>query len=179
MNTAQVLVDAFARIRDGVHAAVDGLAPGQLAQRLDGRANSIAWLIWHLTRIQDDHLAGAAGADQVWTAAGWHQRFGLPFPPAATGYGHRPDEVDQVQVESGALLTGYHDAVHARTIDYVHGLGDDDLDRVVDRAWDPPVTLGVRLVSVVNDNMEHVGQAAFVRGRVAAPATRPDHQSEG
>jgi hypothetical protein len=178
MNTAEVLVDAFGRVRDGVHAAVDGLAPEPLGRRLEGRANSIAWLIWHLTRIQDDHLAGAAGTEQVWTAEGWHGRFGLPFPPEVTGYGHRAAEVDEVQVESGALLTGYYDAVHDRTISSVQGLVDADLDRIVDRFWDPPVTLGVRLVSVVNDNMEHVGQAAFVRGLIAGPASRPDHQSE-
>jgi hypothetical protein len=95
-----------------------------------------------------------------------------------TGYGHRSAEVDQVQVESGALLTGYYDAVHDRTISSVQSLVDADLDRIVDRFWDPPVTLGVRLVSVIDDDMEHVGQAAFVRGLVAGPASRPDHQSE-
>jgi uncharacterized damage-inducible protein DinB len=179
MKTAQLLVDAFGRIRDGVHGVVAGLDPEQLGQRLDGRSNSIAWLIWHLTRIQDDHLAGASGADQRWTAEGWHGRFGLPFPASATGYGHSTDDVEQVQVASGSLLVGYYDAVHAQTISYVQGLVDDDLDRIVDRAWDPPVTLGVRLVSVINDNLEHVGQAAFLRGLIAAPASRPDHQSEG
>ena len=164
MSSADLLVDAFGRIREVVHQAVSGLGPGDLAFRVDGRANSIAWLVWHLTRIQDDHVAAVAGTEQAWTQDGWADRFGLPFRPSATGYGHGPDDVAAVQVSSADLLTDYHDAVHDRTIAYVQRLTDDDLARVVDEAWDPPVTLGVRLVSVVSDDLQHGGQAAYVRG---------------
>ncbi len=165
MAIAERLVDAFERIRDAVHPAVQGLTPAQLAVRLDPEANSIAWLVWHLTRIQDDHVAAAAGAEQVWTAEGWVGRFGLPFPPEATGYGHGPRDVDGVWATAD-LLAGYYDATHRRTVEYVSGLADGDFARVVDESWDPPVTLGVRLVSVIADDLEHVGQAAFVRGVV-------------
>jgi uncharacterized damage-inducible protein DinB len=164
MTSADVLADAFGRVRQVVHRAVDGLTPEQLAFRVDPEANSIAWLVWHLTRIQDDHVAGVAGTDQVWTSQGWAERFGLPFDPRDTGYGHRADEVAAVQVASGELLTGYYDAAHDQTVRYVEQLDDADLARVVDRSWDPPVTLGVRLVSVISDNLQHAGQAAFVRG---------------
>jgi hypothetical protein len=166
MTGADLLVDAFGRIRAVVHGAVVGLTPAQLAVRLDDDANSIAWLVWHLTRIQDDHIAGVAQTEQIWTALRWVDRFGLPFAPRATGYGHRAKDVAAVTVGSGDLLVDYHDAVHEQTIRYVKGLTDADLDRIVDERWDPPVTLGVRLVSVVNDNTEHAGQAAFVRGIV-------------
>jgi hypothetical protein len=126
----------------------------------------MAWLVWHLTRVQDDHVAGAAGIPQVWTAQGWVDRFALPFDSSDMGYGMDPAEVGLVEVPSCDLLLGYHDAVWARTLEYVHGLTDADLDRIVDEAWDPPVTLGVRLVSVINDDLQHAGQAAFVRGVV-------------
>jgi uncharacterized damage-inducible protein DinB len=170
MNSADVLTDAFNRVQESVHEVVDGLTPDQLALRLTEESNSIAWLIWHLTRIQDDHVAGVAGTEQVWTSQGWVDRFGLPFPPSSTGYGLTPDEVAAVRVDSPDLLTGYYDAVHEQTLSYVRGLTDDDLDRVVDRSWTPPVTLGVRLVSVVNDDTQHVGQAAFVRGIILRTA---------
>ena len=166
MTSAELLVDMFERIRDDVHGAVRGLTPDQLAVRIDPDANSIAWLVWHLTRIQDDHVAAAARVEQVWTSAGWVERFGLPFEPGATGYAHSSADVAAVTVSSGDLLPDYHDAVHARTIRFVEGIADADLDRIVDDSWDPPVTLGVRLVSVVNDNTEHAGQGAFVRGLV-------------
>jgi uncharacterized damage-inducible protein DinB len=168
MTIAELLADAFGRVRETVHEAVDGLTPGQLAFRPDSGANSIAWLVWHLTRIQDDHVADVAGVGQVWTSTrggpSWADRFGLPFAASATGYGHGSEAVAAVQVPSAELLTGYYDEVHEETLRYVRGLTDPDLDRVVDKAWDPPVTLGVRLVSVINDDMQHAGQAAYLRG---------------
>jgi len=166
MTSAELLVDAFGRIREEVHGAVRGLTPEQLSARLDPDANSIAWLVWHLTRIQDDHVAGVAQTEQVWTSDDWTDRFGLPFEPWATGYAHSSADVAAVTVDAGDLLVDYHDAVYEQTIRFLEHITDADLDRVVDESWDPPVTLGVRLVSVINDNTEHAGQAAFVRGVV-------------
>jgi uncharacterized damage-inducible protein DinB len=168
-TTADLLADAFGRVREAVHGAVDGLTPGQLAFRPDNGSNSIGWLVWHLTRIQDDHIADVAGTGQIWTsasggAATWADRFGLPFAAAATGYGQGSEAVTALQVRSGELLTGYYDAVHQETLSYIQELTDADLDRVVDKAWDPPVTLGVRLVSVISDDLQHAGQAAYLRG---------------
>ncbi|MGC4941915.1 mycothiol transferase [Kribbella sp. DT2] len=163
MNTSAVLLDAFGRIQEVVHEAAEGLADDVLSTRPDGKGNSIAWLVWHLTRIQDDHLAGAGGYEQVITADGWHDRLGLPFDPSDTGYGHTPEDVAAVKV-SAELLIGYYDAVHARSLEYLKTLADDDLERVVDKHWDPPVTLGVRLNSVLSDDLQHAGQAAYVRG---------------
>jgi uncharacterized damage-inducible protein DinB len=166
MTSAELLADAFGRVREIVHDVVAGLTTEQLAFRVDADANSIAWLVWHLTRIQDDHVADVAGTEQVWTAQGWMERFGLPFDPGATGYGHSSDDVAACRVDPGDLLVGYYDAVHEQTVRFLQRITDADLDRVVDEAWDPPVTLGVRLVSVIEDDLQHGGQAAFVRGIV-------------
>ena len=166
MHGTDLLADAFGRIKESVHSSVLGLSGEELAFRPDEDTNSITWLVWHLTRVQDDHVADAAGTSQVWSDDGWDRRFGLPFPAEETGYGHDADEVSAVRVPSGDLLTGYHDAVHQRTLRYLTTLSDDDLDRVIDESWDPPVTLGVRLVSVINDDMQHAGQAGFLRGVV-------------
>jgi hypothetical protein len=166
MSVADVFVDAFGRVRDSVHATVAGLTQDQLAYRVDPAANSIAWLVWHLARVQDDHVSDAAGHEQAWTADGWHERYGLPFAASDIGYGHAADDVAELGGTPTKLLTGYYDAVHQQTIRYVADLGAADLSRIVDERWDPPVTLGVRLVSVVEDDLQHVGQAAFVRGVV-------------
>jgi hypothetical protein len=58
----------------------------------------------------------------------------------------------------------HHDATRARTVEYVSRISGDDQARVVDGHRNPPLTLGVRLVSVVSDDPRHAGQAAFVRG---------------
>ena len=125
------------------------------------------WLVWHLARVQDDHVADVAGLEQVWTAQGFHEKFDLPFDASATGYGQSSEQVAHVRVDA-ERLAAYLAAVHEQTIGYVAGLTPEDLDRVVDDRWDPPVTLGVRLVSVVNDDVQHLGQAAYVRGLLGA-----------
>jgi uncharacterized damage-inducible protein DinB len=160
------LLDGLGRVRDAVHSAVRGLTDEDLQWRLDPGANSIGWLAWHLTRVQDDHVAGAAGIEQVWLAGEWWKRFDLPFDRHATGYGHHSQDVAAVRT-STQLLLDYHDAVHKQSVAFVQNLGDEDLERIVDRAWNPPVTLGVRLVSVISDDLQHAGQAAFIRGVIA------------
>ena len=163
MTPSEVLIEAFSRVPETVARAVDGLSEDQLAARPAAGANTLAWLTWHIARGQDAQIADLAGSEQVWTADGWYDRFGLPFPAEALGYGMSRDDVGRVRA-SAALLTGYLDAVHARTVAYLRTLGPDDLDPVVDDAWDPPVTAGSRIVSILNDCTQHAGQAGYVRG---------------
>ncbi|MFI5973256.1 DinB family protein [Streptomyces sp. NPDC051452] len=164
MHAKDILIDGHGRIREEVHAVLDGLGADELNRRPAPEANSIAWLVWHLTRVQDDHVADAFGLDQVWLARDWVKRFGLDLPRQDTGYGHTPAKVAKVRVASADLLTGYYDAVHEQTLGALRALAAKDLERVVDEEWDPPVTLGVRLVSALSDDLQHVGQAAYVRG---------------
>jgi hypothetical protein len=167
MTPAELLTDTFERVLETATGAVDGLTVQQLAHRPGPDANPIGWLVWHLARVQDDHVADVAGTEQVWTAQGFAGRLDLPFDAAATGFGQDADEVGQVHVE-GELLVEYLRAVHQQTTSYVATLRPDDLDRVVDTRWDPPVTLGARLVSVVSDDLQHAGQAAYVRGMLGS-----------
>ena len=163
MLSTELLIEAFGRIRAVVHTALEDASIEVLTFRADPEANTIAWLVWHLTRGQDDHIADLVGAEQVWTAAGWLDRFDLPFDPAATGYGQSASDVAAVRSDS-KVLEGYYDAVHTRTIEYLRTLAEADFARIVDTSWDPPVTLAVRLVSVLSDNLQHAGQASYVRG---------------
>ncbi len=162
MSAADLLVDGFGRIREIVHDVLDELTDTDLLYVADPASNSICWLIWHLTRVQDDHVAAAGGLTQVWLS-GWEQRFGLPLAPRDTGYGHSSEQVSAVAAP-GSLLAGYHDATYEQTVGFVRTLTEADMSRVVDRSWHPPVTLAVRLVSVLADDLQHAGQAAFVRG---------------
>lgn len=164
MHAKDILIDGFNRIQEEVHAAVEGLDLDALHARPAAGANSVAWLVWHLTRVQDDHIADAFGLDQVWLTQDFQKTFGLDLPRTDTGYGHTAAKVAKVRVDSGDLLTGYYDAVHAQSLGALRRLAAKDLESVVDERWDPPVTLGVRLVSVLSDDLQHVGQAAYVRG---------------
>ncbi|WP_019547796.1 mycothiol transferase [Streptomyces sulphureus] len=164
MDTSALLLDGYERIREEVHEVLDGLTEEELNARLDSGANSIAWLVWHLTRVQDDHLAEAAGHEQVWTSEAFDDRFALDLPAGSTGFGHSSRDVAKVHLAEPSLLRDYYDAVHTRTTAFLQELDDASLDRVVDESWDPPTTLGVRLVSVLGDDLEHAGQAAYVKG---------------
>src|SRR5262249_56478537 len=134
VTSGSLLADAFERVRETVYNAVMGLNAEQLAFRPYAAGNSIAWLVWHLTRVQDDHVAGVAETRQVWESGEWATRFGLPTGSMDTGYGDTSEQVSAITVESADVLTAYYDAVHERTIRYVSTLTDDDLPRIVDKS---------------------------------------------
>ncbi len=163
METSDILSDAYGRIHELVHRITDGLDEEALAYRPDADANPIGWLIWHLTRVQDDHVSEIAGHEQAWVADGWAQRFRMEPDPANTGYGHTSEQVSAIRPDA-QLLRDYHDAVHERTVAYLATIDPDELDRIIDYGWDPPVSVGVRLVSVIGDDLQHAGQAAYVKG---------------
>ncbi|UUI64732.1 mycothiol transferase [Cellulomonas wangsupingiae] len=158
-----MLTDGFGRLGPAVRATLEGTDAAALTWRPAPGANTLAWLVWHIARVQDAQVAPLAGVEQAWTADGWADRFGLPFDRDATGYGQSADEVAQVTAPADLLLA-YLDAATAQTLAYLERVDDDDLGVVVDESWDPPVTLGVRLVSILDDCAQHVGQAAYLRG---------------
>jgi hypothetical protein len=164
MDIASLLLELYGRIPPLAEAAVDGLDEQELCAAPKPGANPIGWLVWHVGRVQDHHIGELLGAEQVWVSGDWARRCGLAPDPSNTGYGHSAEEVRAVRPENAAVLLGYLGAVQARTTEMLEGLAADDLDRVIDRRWDPPVTVGVRLVSVADDNLQHLGQAAYVRG---------------
>jgi hypothetical protein len=163
MDSTDILIDAVERIRSLVHDVTEEITAEELTFRPDPEANTVAWLVWHLTRVQDSQVAQAAGTNELWITESWEQQFVLPFDRSASGYGQTPDEVAEVHPPVG-LLVGYHDEVADRTVAYLRELDASDLDRVVDAGWDPPVTLGIRLISILSDDLQHAGQAAYIRG---------------
>lgn len=166
MECRDLVIDALGRVEEDVRRALEGLSAEQLAFRPAEHANSIAWLAWHLTRVEDDHVSELAGRRQAWLEERWHERFGRPADKDDTGFGHPPDQVASIRPDSPRVLLDYHAAVHKRSMEYLKTVSCSDMDRVIDTHWDPPVTVGVRLVSVVNDCTQHVGQLAYLRGLV-------------
>jgi hypothetical protein len=164
VDVVSLLLELYGRIPPLAHDAVSGVGVVGLVEPPSPGANTIAWLVWHAARVQDHHIAEIIDADQVWVGADWARRFGLDPDPSNTGYGHSPDDVATVRPERPEVLVEYLDAVDLRTRTFLTNLTPAELDRIVDRRWDPPVTLGVRLVSIADDGLQHLGQAAYVRG---------------
>lgn len=159
----EILRDSFNRLIEHVDDLTDDLTDEVSFFRPTPEANSISWLIWHSARIQDAQLAQIAGVEQVWFSGGWVDRFALDLPRDAHGYGHTPEEVGKVRAPRD-LLAGYYHAVHRMTLEYLAGVTAEELARIVDENWDPPVTASVRLVSIIDDCAQHLGQAAYLRG---------------
>lgn len=179
MDVSALLVELYGRIREHVRQAVEGLGPADLVRSPAPGTNPIGWLVWHLSRVQDHHVAELLDVEQLWVADGWPARFGLGPDPDDTGYGHGPDEVSRVRPESWEALVEYYEAVAQRTGQLLAGLTPAELERVVDRRWDPPVTLGVRLVSIADDDIQHAGQAKYLRGLLDAPPGRATFGGDG
>lgn len=164
MDTTDLLVDALSRMPGHVRPAVEDLDPDALAWRPAAGANPVGWLVWHLTRVQDAQIAPLLDVEELWTRDGWADRFELPDGANQHGYGWNDDQVGALQPPSAEVLLDHLDAVNARCCELIGGLSDEDLARVVDPSYDPPVTVGVRLVSVIDDAAQHTGQVGYVRG---------------
>ena len=164
MNAQDILIEAYGRLPDEVHASMADLSTEQLAYRPSAEMNSIAWLVWHIGRGIDAQVSDLAGTEQVWRG-GWSEKFDSPFDESATGYGQSSSDVAAVKASS-ELLLGYFDDVYEQAITYVKTIDDESLNEVIDTNWDPPVTRGARLVSILGDAWQHVGQAAYLRGMI-------------
>ncbi len=162
ITTNKILIDAFERVSEEVHMTLTQLSAKDLNYQPTKNSNSISWLIWHLSRIQDSQVADLIEGKQVWNN-GWYEKFDLPFDREATGYGQNSKDVSKVQTTI-ELLLGYYDQVHSRTVQYLASLNDSDYNRIVDTRWTPSVSLATRLISIISDDLQHIGQAAYIKG---------------
>jgi hypothetical protein len=174
MDARDLIIEALGRIQGIVARSLDGITAEQLAYRPTEQANSIAWLTWHLTRIQDRHVSDLAGQPQAWVADGWHAKFGKPADPDDTGQRYTPEQVAEIRPDGPQILQDYHDAVYQRSVAYVRTLTPADLDRELNEPqYTPLPTVGVRLVSVCSDNLQHAGQAVYLRGCIEGQRWHP------
>lgn len=162
MDVRGLLTEGFGRITELYDDVAEGLDERTLHERPAGTGNPIGWLLWHLARVQDHHIAGLADGTQVWEE--WQERLGLPHDTDDIGYGHTSEQVDAIRISDPRLLVDYHHEVTLATARYLQTVDETELEREVDQRWDPPVTAGVRLVSIQGDCLQHLGQAAYVKG---------------
>jgi uncharacterized damage-inducible protein DinB len=165
VETKDLVTGLLGGLTRPLHIAIDGISQEHLTFRPKDACNSIAWLTWHLTRVQDRIVSSLMGQSQVWVSEGWHAKFGRPADESDAGMGHGPDEVQTIRPDGAQVLFDYYDAVFKRTEGYVNSLSSAELDRVVDPS-NPEVTVGRRLQICIMDNIQHAGQAAYLRGLI-------------
>ena len=164
MDARDILTDAAQRPIESTRQVLKDIPTDVLNHMPDDRHSSIAWLVWHAGRQMDAQLARLSGGAQVWTDGGWATRFGLDRPDTDMGFGDQPADIARVRVEDPSLLSGYLEAAVAALVSYIQGLSDSDLDDVIGHFGGSAVTRGVRIVSMFDDAVAHVAQAAYLRG---------------
>jgi len=165
MEWQQMMTDGYTRVSQALRRALTGLTQEELDRRPSGDTNSIGWLAWHLTRVQDNHFADLIGEEQLWIRDSWHARFGRLADAGDIGWGHTPEQVAAFRSPDVDTLLAYHEAVAERSKAYFGTLTAEDLDRELDEPqYQPLPTVGVRIVSILSDNLQHAGQAAYLRG---------------
>lgn len=165
MEWQELIIDGYGWVVEVLEKALDGLTQDDLNQQPHPDCNSMGWLVWHLTRVQDDHIADLMGEQQLWIGDGWHARFNRSPEPKDIGFGHSSKDVAAFKSPDVGTLLGYHRAVLERTKSYIAALSAAELGRELNEPWYKPLpTVGVRLVSVMSDNLQHAGQVAYLRG---------------
>jgi len=165
MEWHDLLADEYGRVLESMESVLTGLTQDDLNWQPRHDCNSIGWLTWHLTRQQDAQIASLMGEEQLWIKDGWHSKFHRAPDPEDSGFGHTPEQVSAFKSPDVQTLIDYQRAVLERSKHYFLSLSRTDLDRELDEPWFQPLpTVGVRLVSILEDSLLHVGQAAYARG---------------
>lgn len=166
MEWQQLITDILVRISQRLERVLDGLTVDDLDQRPHPDCNSIGWLAWHLTRIQDLIITEIMEEEQLWIKDKWYAKFGRSPDPSDTGLGHSSEDVAAFRSPDGKTLLAYHRVVLEQSKRYTKNkLSETDLKRKSESSTLASVnTVHARLVAVINDNLQHVGQAAYLRG---------------
>ncbi|MFC1995364.1 DinB family protein [Chloroflexota bacterium] len=165
MELHDLLSDGYGRILELLEHVLSGLSQDDLNWQPQDDCNSIGWLAWHLTRQEDAQIASLIGEPQLWISNKWYDKFNRPAEPENIGFGNTPEQVSAFISPDIKTLLDYQRAVLERSKQYFLTLSKTDLDRELDEPmFEPPPTVGVRLISIMNDAIVHAGQAAYIRG---------------
>ena len=165
MNWHDLLKDGYGRVPDFLEHVLKGLSQVDLNWQPKADCNSIGWLAWHLARQQDAQIASLMGEEQLWIKEKWYAKFNRQAEPMDLGFGDMPEQVAAFKTPDTKILLDYNRAVVERSQQYIQTLSESDLDKELEEPWfKPPPTVGVRLISIMDDSMIHAGQAAYARG---------------
>ena len=165
MEWHDLLIDGYGRVPEFLENVLDGLTQDDLNWQPRHDCNSIGWLVWHLTRQQDAQIASLMGEEQLWIKDDWRAKFNQQHDLSDIGFGHTPEQVSAFKSPNAKILLDYNHVVVELSKHYIRSLLKTDLDRELDEPWFQPLpTVGVRLISILDDSVLHAGQAAYVRG---------------
>jgi len=157
-----IMLDCFTRVHESLHRVFADVTEDELTREPHP---PMGWLAWRFTRVIDNNVSRLTGRDQLWIADGWHARFSMEPLPNDFGRGltHTREQVSAFRANR-ELVLGYHDATHERTVAYLDSLRPEDYDRELDEPqYQPLPTIGVRLVSLLDNAMQNMGQISYLK----------------
>ena len=169
MDLRDFIIRSLEEIQEDLKRSVDGLTKEDLMTQPQPGANHIAFMIWHMTRVEDKLLHNLFQCSpQLWESGKWYERMGLPEDPKSTGFGYTAEQVSCFPSVQPHELMDYVEAVRADTLDYLENIDAASLDEKVTAPPLGEVSIGNLISILVVELAQHVGQIAYVRGLVEA-----------
>ena len=166
MSSTESVVSTLQRNWDMIDAALDGLDDATISHIPMNQCNSIAWILWHMSRVVDTFVNTRFRSEpQLWIADGWYERFGMGDDPEDRGVGWTTERVSSWQAPDRSVLIGYYQAVRAASDRYLSSATDAELAEMkVISPVPEPRTVANALGQMVWDAVAHGGQIAYLRG---------------
>jgi hypothetical protein len=169
MEWKGLILDGYDRMPQELEEVLKGLKKTDLDWQPKTECNSIGWTVWHLARVQDAQIAELMNEEQVYLKQKWYAKFERPTDPKDTGFGDTPQDVASFKSPSANVLSGYIRSTIDQSKTYINAISNTELDRVLDEPWfQPRPTVAVRLVSILADGHQHIGEASYIRGLLKA-----------
>ncbi len=167
MKWQDLIIDGYGRVLEALVPALKGLSQGELDRQPKADCNSIGWIAWHLTRGQDAQIADLMGEEQIWVKDKWYLKFNRPVDAEDTGYRHTTAQVAAFKSPAPRVLVDYYRGTLEQSKRYISALSLAELDRQLDEPWFKPIpTVGVRVVSIMADGLQHSGEIEYLRGLI-------------
>ena len=161
MDAVTFIWDTLRQVQLRLLATCQGLTQDQVLWRPTPYANNIGFILWHLTRGEDNVISNLSSPEPtLWVSQGWHEKFNQPV--------EAPDPGDRMGLQSLPIpgldvLLGYSEAVHEKSQSFFSALPGERLDQAPDPTR-PQRTVAAALRHLITHKNNHHGQIDYIRG---------------
>jgi hypothetical protein len=165
MELHEMLAVGYSGILRTLDYTLKGLTKEDINWQPKPDCNSIGWMVWHPIRFQDMQISEFMGEEQLWIKDGWYKKWGRKADPKESGGGMTPEDLTKFKSPGAATVLAYAKAVVERSQKYFPTLKKADLDKILKGGPHKPYpTVGMMLMIILSDSLQHAGQAGYVRG---------------
>ena len=164
MKGAKILSDMLEMSDSLVRRALEGLTDADLIKRPSDQDNTIGWLMWHKTRVEDIAFADASGEEQFWISDKWHEKFGMEPNPGQMGFRGFARTSDEPRVQERKTFSATPTPFGRARLRCWRASRPRTSTRKSPPRWARPSKSGTTSGRVAADNIQHGGQICYLRG---------------